>query len=146
MRVFPKDDCPAKYHRYPTRAALVRLTSLLKLQLGPYSQDWEVELADASRLADFLDLYEGGELDDDDRFLLMGMIVASLDDAASLGAEVASAWDRADVLLRRDGSLHATTLSYWAQGDDPDPDHQFAVTPRIRSIWRDVLRTLERPR
>ena len=105
-----------------------------------------MELADASRLADFLDLYEGGELDDDDRFLLMGMIVASLDDAASLGAEVASAWDRADVLLRRDVSLHATTLSYWAQGDDPDPDHQFAVTPRIRSIWRDVLRTLERPR
>lgn len=106
-------------------------------------QDWEVELADASRIADFLDLYDSPQLQDDDRFLLMGMIIASLDEASSVGAETASAWTRAESFLRRDGGLHATTLSYWACGDDPDPDHQFYVTPIIRPIWCDVLRTLE---
>ena len=141
--MLPQEDCPAPYRRYPTRTALVHLTELLHLRLDGYVQDWEVELADASRLGEFLEWYDDAQLDDDDRFLLMGMIVASLDDAASAGAEVGSFLARTEHLLRRDGSLHATTLSYWARGDDPDPEHQFALTPVIRPIWHDVLQTLK---
>jgi len=105
-------------------------------------QDWEVELADASRVEEFLDAYVTAQLDDDDRFLLMAMIVASVDEAISSGVEFGSSWSRAEQLLRRDGALHATTLSYWACGSDPDPDHQFHLTPLIRPIWTDVLRSL----
>jgi hypothetical protein len=140
--VLPQKDCPATHHRYPTRVALGHLTELLHLKPDAYMQDWEVELADAARVDEFLDAYEKVQLDDDDRFLLMAMIIASVDDAKSSGLELGSSWPRAEHFLRRDGALHATTLSYWACGSDPDPDHQFAVTPLIRPIWRDVLQTL----
>jgi len=54
--VLPQEDCPATHHRYPTRAALEHLTELLHLQPDAYMQDWEVELADAARVDDFLTL------------------------------------------------------------------------------------------
>jgi SAM-dependent methyltransferase len=74
----------------------------------------------------------------DDRFFLMALVVASFDDAIAERSVVSSLWARAAAILRSDHRLHAVTLSYWACGDDPDPDHQFAVTPAIRLIWHDV--------
>jgi hypothetical protein len=140
--VLPHDDCPAQFQRNPTRAALVRLTQLLQLRPDPFMQDWDLELADSSRLSEFLDCYEDGDLDDDSRFLLMAMIIASLDDVADEVSELGSHWPRAELFLRRDGALHASTLSSWACGNESDPDHQFALTPRIRPVWRAVLRAL----
>ena len=133
----PGDDCPAHLVRYCRGSAISKLAGLLQLAL-PAMQDWEVIVADPARVAEFLAAYVEATLDDDDRFVLMQIIIASLDDARTAHENVGPWWPRVEALLRRDPRLHAATLSYWACGDDPDPDHQLPMTPEIQRVWRDV--------
>lgn len=44
-----------KSPKYPTAKAIEKLSNLLKL--GRYGQDWEIELADSSRVEEFCDIY-----------------------------------------------------------------------------------------
>ena len=95
-------------------------------------------MADPARVREFLNLYEQSSLEENDRFVLMQLIIASLDDARGSGEDIEESWASARALLHRDSRLHAATLSYWACGDDPDPDHQFPMTPEIQHLWRIV--------
>lgn len=139
LEVIPGSDCPEHLVRYATTAAIRRVAERLGLPYGPEMQDWDVEVAEYGRIADLIGAYDGRDLSDDDRFVIMEVLVASVDDGVALGQDVASAWEQTSALLRREPCLHAATLSYWACGSDPDPDHQFAITPRIRPLWRELL-------
>lgn len=129
---------PEARPRFPTRASRKKLSTLLSLPDDPYSQDWDIEVADGDRVDEFLSAYRGEDLDDDDRFLLMAIIVASLNERKAAGREIGDLWPGVAALLRRDASLHASTIAYWCCGSDPDPEHHFAVTPELRRLWRDV--------
>jgi hypothetical protein len=59
--------------------AIVRLTRRLCLKITDGGQDWPIEVADADRVAEFLDCYEQGALDAEERYHLMELIVASLE-------------------------------------------------------------------
>ena len=74
-------------HRFPTGAAIARLTA--DLGLAPAGQDWELEAADARRVGEFLDRYDAGGLDDNERFALMSLIVASFDGSLATGRDKA---------------------------------------------------------
>jgi hypothetical protein len=139
-----EDDCPDDLARYTSGASATKLADMF--QLDPPTQDWDIMVADHSRLDDFLSAYDRPEFDEDDRFALMEVIVASLDEGERRDVDIDDAWHRAATFLRRDWRLHAATLSYWARGDDPDPDHQFAITPRIREVWREARSELARGR
>lgn len=132
------DDYSPAFVRYPQRKSIDKLSQRLNLATDPYMQDWEVELADGTRASEFVAAYDAADLDDDDRFALMALVIASVDDAIDQGFDIAKTWSRVVQLLRRDGRLHASTMKYWSCGDDPDPDHQFSVTPFIRPVWRQV--------
>ncbi|NUP08866.1 MAG: hypothetical protein HOW73_22695 [Polyangiaceae bacterium] len=86
-----------------------------------------------------MDSYHDPTHSADDRFLLIELVVASLDDGLAAGRELGVLWPRTRRILVQQPRLHAPTLSYWACGDDDDPDHQFAITPLIRRVWRDLL-------
>lgn len=124
--------------RYETRAARELLNSLLGLPHRDDMQDWDVELADPARLAEFCDLYDTSEFDAETRFTLMRLIVASLDDllaepqAATIEVDQVH---RVEELLRRDAPLHLHTVNYWRLGDEADPLNVFSVTPLMRRIW-----------
>lgn len=96
-------------------------------------QDWEWEVADPNRLDDFISAYQSGELDDDELFTLMEMIVQSFDD---LGGVLSSdpRWRTASGLLDRNIAIHAHTVWYWSCPDTDDPEEQRAMTPLIRPI------------
>lgn len=98
-------------------------------------QDWEHESADAHRLGEFLALYEGGGLSDDDRFALMALIVSSFDEWLREGGadEVVSKRIRRHLLANF--NLHEWTIHYWCRSDESDPDNVFHVTPFMREIW-----------
>jgi len=113
-----------------------RLSSLLGLAHDPFMQDWELQCADALRIGEFLDLYEQGRLNDDDRFALMALIVASFDDWLSDGRADEAMSERIRRLLAVDFSLHEATIHYWCLSDESDPDNLFIVTPFMREIWR----------
>lgn len=136
--MIPGEDYPEALTRYSQRKSIDKLSRRFHLRTDPQMQDWEVEVSDPKRVMDFVNAYGDTDFDDDDRFALMALIVASLDDAIAQGLDVVETWNRVVPLLRRDAGLHASTLSYWSRGDDPNPHHQFHVTPWIRVVWHGI--------
>src|SRR5690242_17845735 len=109
--------------RWVTGDSASRLSSVLGLPFHPDMQDWEHQCADTHRLGEFLDLYEGGGLSDDDRFALMALIVSSFDDWLQAGGAD-------DVLIQRvrrhlvgDFGLHERTIHYWSLLEESDGDN-----------------------
>jgi hypothetical protein len=129
--------------RYETGAAIDNVVRLLALPYDRSMQDWNVELADHTRLGEFCSLYESSQIGNDTRFALMQLIIASLDDWYWL-ADGASRHEegpaRVERLLRRDFMLHLHTLDYWRVKEEADPDNVFAVTPLVRRVWDDCYK------
>lgn len=125
--------------RFTTAAAIKRLNSLLGLPADPYRQDWEIEVSDGARLPEFVDHYDQCPLNDDERFALMSLIVASAHDALDSQALDASLWDRIHNLLVRDADLHAYTIHYWCCSDASCDDECFTLTSRMRAVWRSAF-------
>lgn len=98
-------------------------------------QDWEWEVADASRFADFLDLYRTGELSDDERFSLMEILVQCAEDLEG-NSPAKPAWSQIEPLLLQRLELHLSTVVYWACPAEVDPEAQFFVSPYMRALLR----------
>lgn len=71
-------EVPEHLWRRPTAAALERVAVRLGFVTDPSMQDPEAEWADCERIDEFLAVYESDELDDDERFVLMAVVVNSL--------------------------------------------------------------------
>lgn len=129
---------PLHLARYPISASREKLAGLFRLENRPEMQDWEVEVADPNRITEFLNAYEASDLSDDDRFLLMSLIIASFDDAGESDGEKpfsGKEWEKTRKLLIRDCKLHASTLWYWSSWGTAVEDAAFTVTRHIRPIW-----------
>jgi hypothetical protein len=127
--------------RYETRAAIDRLNRLLNLPYQNGMQDWDIELADPMRVNIFCNLYDTGRLDTEEKFALMRLIVASLDDLLSAGEKGnAAIVQRVEPLLRQDFALHLHTIEYWCLQEETDPENVFAVTPLLRRVWQDCFK------
>jgi len=115
---------------------IVRLTLLLGLEITDGGQDWPIEVADADRIAEFLDIYEQGALDADERYHLMELIVASLE-AQMQECELAPALvARFRKHFMNSFELHRDTAAYWADIDNREGGH-FALTPLMRHLWEE---------
>ncbi len=131
--------------RYETRVAIERVDRLLHLSNseGEPQQDWELLVADPSRLAEFCNLYESGVLDAETQFALMRLIVATLDElSAEDTTETTNIGlaQRVERLLRQDFVLHLHTIHYWSLLDEADRDNVFTVTPLLRRVWNDCFK------
>ncbi|MCU6798118.1 hypothetical protein OB236_38930 [Paenibacillus sp. WQ 127069] len=123
--------------RYITRSTIENLIVKLNLPaLDPYSQDWDLEMADSSRVAEFISFYEEQVLSENERFGLMALIIASYDDFISSGNEPDLVWSKIRYYLIQDFVIHKNTILYWVL-EDNEIDNCFAVTP----LMRDVLAT-----
>lgn len=71
-------DVPEHLWRHPTTAGLERVAVRFGFVTNPSMQDPEAEWADCERIDEFLAVYESGELDDDERFVLMAVVLNSL--------------------------------------------------------------------
>ena len=125
--------------RHPTAAACAALTKQLGFTDQDHIQDWERFFCDPNRIDEFLDLYQTGALDDDEKFLLMDLILASFADA---DIEVSSSpeWARCLHLLRTDRMLHAWTIWFWASIDEETgiPDNDFTISPLLQDLLLDL--------
>lgn len=129
--------------KYPTANAIRRLNEMLHLPQS--GQDWEIEVADSSRLVEFCDAYEACVSDTEGRFALMCLIIASYDEyLREYGQDNRDSIleERIYHLISRDFYLHKHTLEYWCLLDVTDeeedwdkPEWVFAVTPIMRNIW-----------
>ena len=125
---------PEHLWRHPTRAAIHALALRFDLPDHHLMQDWEWEVANAGRLDEFIAVYQSGELDDDERFALMEMILQSFED---LGDVISTdpRWEPVGHLLDANIQLHAHSIFYWSCPETDNPKEQFSITPIIRPIW-----------
>ncbi len=126
---------PERYWRFPTRAAIDSLSARFGLRNEPHMQDWEYEVADAARLAEFLDALEGEDLTEDERFTLSETVMQCFEDLAAEGRAVSEMdeWLRFVSLLRARPKLHAYTLYYWSSFDS-SLDDGFHLAGLIRPL------------
>jgi hypothetical protein len=123
---------PEHLWRFPTTAAQMRLAHLLNLAYHDSMQDWEWVVADASRVAEFLHLYESGDLSEDEQFSLMEIIIQSVEESET--ALATGEWQRVLRLLDEKISVHAYSVWYWAVPDEDDPEAHWRVTPDLRRV------------
>ena len=126
----------AKSIRHSSRKA--KFDDVFGFSPDAYMQDWEIELADGQRLAEFIDAYYTLARDDDERFALMGLIVASSHDALDFYGLTSSQWQRVHDRLVADANLHASTIYFWCCTNATCDDKCFTLTSRMRRVWNDV--------
>jgi hypothetical protein len=105
----------------------------------PFSQDWEYEVADSSKVGEWLNAYNSGEFDPCQLTMLMEMILASYEDAMREGSARPEDRDTIRRCLLQGRKLHEATVDYWALPDEPDLENGFAITPLMRDI-RETMR------
>lgn len=103
--------------RHPTAAARRKLSSVLAFEDNQSIQDWERYFADEHRISEFIELYSSGGLDDDQKYLLMDLILASAAFADEDQLSVRQ-WSQIDYLLLTNSALHERTIWEWADIDE----------------------------
>lgn len=96
-------------------------------------QDWEWEIADATRVGEFLDVYESGTLSEDERFSLMEIILQSVEESPG-SLDLNKEWLRTLRLLDENFVTHRYSIWYWANPSAKDSDEQWRVTPSMRAL------------
>lgn len=132
---------PEPKDRFPTRDACNRLDAEFGFSPDAYMQDWEIELSDGKRLQEFLNAYSTLDLDDDERFALMALIVASAHDALDFHGMGPDQWQPIHDLLVAARQLHASTIYYWCCVDATCADECFTLSANMRDVWNDVFPT-----
>lgn len=114
---------------------LKKLSENLSLPYTGTEQDWELEMTDASRIDEFIDYYLTNALNEEEKYALISLIIASYDDVLSFGKINADQnWLKIKAMLEKDRKLFADLIDYWKLEDETDDDNVFTITPLIRTI------------
>ncbi|MEM8641247.1 MAG: hypothetical protein AAGG51_20885 [Cyanobacteria bacterium P01_G01_bin.54] len=129
------NECPSHLWRHPTRSAIDSLAKRFDLPNDEKMQDWEYEVADPDRVAEFIDAYKSGELSEDERFTIMETIIQSFEDQEK-PLEENKEWQEVLRLIEINLDLHICTVWYWSLVEDEPKDKSewWKVTPFIRPI------------
>jgi hypothetical protein len=114
--------------------ARVRLTVALRLRVTEGGIDWELEVADWTRTAEFLDYYETQPLDDEERYELLELIIASFDEHLQFHGPDERMTARVRRHLIESFEEHRSTVEYWACLGKPETAG-WPVTPLMREVW-----------
>lgn len=118
--------------RYITASAINGLAQRFNLPIDPYMQDWEYEVADSSRIDEFMHVYLSNELNDDEKFALMETLLQSFEVSSKiLGSD--QQWMAILQILQDNLDIHATTICYWACGNSAY-NLCWRITPYLRKI------------
>ena len=127
-------DIPQRLWRFPTRAAINELAARFDLPNGDWMQDWEYTVSDANRIDEFLDSYKNDGLSDDERFVLMEVIIDSF---MMLKETVFSPlWPQTQQLIEHNIELHFYTVCYWACLDHEENELEWIweCAPQMRAL------------
>jgi hypothetical protein len=122
----------SRQNRWETKASIEKLAALFNLPTDPSMQNWAIEVASADRLLEYVIAYETVQFEEDAKFALMQLIIASTDDALASDQDIQDEWRRTEAILLRDFRLHASTLGYWSCPGRLTADEYFHVTTAIR--------------
>ncbi|MFK8032853.1 MAG: hypothetical protein AB8B94_01810 [Hyphomicrobiales bacterium] len=135
--MFNHIDIPIE--RLETKAARISLSRHFEFSDSDQIQDWERHFEDFDRLAEFMALYETGQLDDDERFLLMELILASATNGEPNFLN-SSLWESIKQKLRNDPKTHGWSIWFWACIDEDLrlPYNDFFIAPDLQLLLLDL--------
>ncbi|CAM4310940.1 hypothetical protein [Paenibacillus typhae] len=123
---------PIQY--FVTKEAIATLTEKLNLPiLDERSQDWELEISDHTRVAEFITCYEIGALNKAEKLALMKLILSSFDEALNMTGVMPELWRRIKGHLINDFDMFRETIRYWALAEEDYCDG-FELTPYMREL------------
>lgn len=134
---------PERFWRYPTAQAMASLALRFNLPSYPDMQDWQWIVADSSRLDEFLDTYNSGELTDDERFTLMETILQSFVELPG-EFEAHPRWRETLAILEANFDLHVHTVWYWSGQGEMPTEGEWRVAPPLRAILERHLPRLDK--
>jgi len=106
---------------------IMALCKKLSLPYKGTEQDWDIEMADSSRINEFIDLYHQHDLAFEERMALMSLIVTSYDDYLNEhDASVDYRWDRIRAMLVKYKEHFVELINYWPMHNETDI---FRITP-----------------
>jgi hypothetical protein len=127
-----------QYVRYPSGASEQKLSKRFGLYWDNDTQDWELIVSDSGRIIDFIKVYQNELDNDDDKFTLMGLIIASFDDIAPKFDKANSElWEICKTILEKECYLHYSTITYWCLLEN-EPDDTFPISLLMRKVWERV--------
>jgi hypothetical protein len=120
---------------YVTKEAKLSLIKKLKLP-DIDSQDWEIEVSNPLRIYEFITLYEKGNLNIDEKYALMIIVLGSINDYLEKEEISNDIWNIVSSQLLKDFQIHKQTIMYWALiGEEFDHlEDGFAITNYLRKF------------
>ena len=107
-------DIPNELWRFPTAKAIASLSARFRFVSDDLMQDPEAELSDPNRIPEFVETYENALLTDDERFLLMGIILNSFE-FSEIELTSQPQWNQVLQLLERTFEINQYHVLYFAQ-------------------------------
>ncbi|GGH61392.1 hypothetical protein GCM10008014_36780 [Paenibacillus silvae] len=125
-----------EYPKYVTEKAINSLKTKINFQQSEtsYSQDWEYEVSDSSRIKEFMYLYENIELNKDEQFALMTVIVSSYNDALEEGKIDEEIQEKILFFLFNESDIHRNIILEWAMLDEEDLSNCYVIAPIMREL------------
>lgn len=99
-----------------------------------YTQDWEYEVSDSSKVAEFLYSYESINLNKEEKFALMTIIISSYNDAIEEGRIAENFTEKIMLHLFNDIDIHRNIILNWAMLDEEDLENCHAIAPFMRVV------------
>lgn len=100
-------------------------------------QDWDLNNANADLTPMLIEQLRSSRWTDDERFSLMELAIACVDEALMVGVEEPEWWPALERLLLAAPQIHASTMCYWAapalQGEPED--RRFPISDRMAQSW-----------
>lgn len=120
--------------KYPSAKTINKLTKELKLkETNDYTQDWEFEVANINQLSDYIEYYQSGNLNINEKTTLMRIILEAYNEFLSIENKPDICGEKIKEFLKRDYSIYHEIIEYWAcEGEESD--NCFVLTPFIRNI------------
>lgn len=134
-----------KFERYSTLEAHLYLTARFKLNWHDQMQDWDIENADADMLPAFLSALSEPTLSDDERYALMTITIASLDEALQIGIDskiIQAYLSRLEAFLLQHPYLYISIVLYWAEPTLLKWEEPFLMSPHMALIWSEILKKI----
>lgn len=124
-----------EYHRESSKAE-EKLSNQLGLFWDNTVQDWDLINSNPNRIADFQRKYI--ELkNDDEKFVLMQLIVASFAAYQSIKDFDHTLWSQCSIILEKEHFLHIHTINYWFLRREKGM--QFFLSSLMNQIYQKVI-------
>jgi hypothetical protein len=121
--------------KVPHNLQLPKLRKLIGIpEFGDLEQDWDLIMANSEWVGQLLDYYENENLNDDEKNILMQLIIASYDEKLNEGKNDLAEETKLTAFLEKDIEIHKDIFEYWARLHEIESEG-WAVTPMLRKIW-----------